>query len=154
MFVIVFERILDSQTCEPERRPMSNNLSSIQCTATKTKEKLVRETLIRVADKWTLLVIDELSDKEPKRFSHVMAGIQGISQRMLTKTLRALERDGMVFREIHMEIPPRVEYRLTALGMSLDEALCSIWQWADRNLTNVQAARQRFDSGEKVRGVD
>jgi DNA-binding HxlR family transcriptional regulator len=122
------------------------NDSTLQKSAThKSKEELVRETLIRVADKWTLLVIDELSDKEPKRFSRVLSGIPGISQRMLNKTLRALERDGLVSREAHMEIPPRVEYRLTALGISLDESLCSVWKWADAHLQSVQAARASFD---------
>jgi DNA-binding HxlR family transcriptional regulator len=92
------------------------------------KEELLREVLERIADKWTLLVIEELDVKRPTRFAELRRKVGGISQKMLTKTLRQLERDGLVTRTIHAEVPPRVEYRLTRLGYSLGEAVCSLWQ--------------------------
>src|SRR5262249_26964015 len=79
------------------------------------KKALVREVLERIADKGTLLVIDALSGKEELRFSELRRALGGVSQKMLTKTLRQLERDGLVARRVYAEVPPRVEYRLTAL---------------------------------------
>lgn len=108
------------------------------------KEKLAREMLGRVADAWTLLVIDALESGE-KRFGQLRREIQGISQKMLTHTLRQLERDGLVTRTVHPVVPPRVDYRLTPLGESLGEAVCGIWLWVEANLEMVQAARGAYD---------
>lgn len=107
-------------------------------------EGLVREILDRVADKWTLVVLDTIWDKE-FRFSRLQAEIGGISQKMLTKTLREMERDGLVVRTVYAEVPPRVEYRLTPLGLSLGEAVCGLWHWAIDHVGEVTAARARFD---------
>lgn len=110
------------------------------------KENFAREMLGRVADQWTLLVIDVLESGE-RRFGQLRQAIPGVSQKMLTKTLRQLERDGLVIRTVHPVIPPRVDYRLTPLGESLAEAVCGIWLWVEANMEKVEAARQGYDAG-------
>jgi DNA-binding HxlR family transcriptional regulator len=107
-------------------------------------DELVRDMLVRIADKWTLLVIDVLAEGE-MRFSRLQEQVGGISQKMLTKTLRQLERDGLVTRHVHAVVPPRVDYKLTALGNSLGQAVCGIWIWAEEHLKDVEKARQAFD---------
>jgi DNA-binding HxlR family transcriptional regulator len=110
------------------------------------KETLVRETLARVADKWTLLVIEALEEGE-LRFARLREAVGGgISQKMLTQTLRSLERDGLVTRRVYPQVPPRVEYALTPLGRSLGEAVCGIWTWAEAHLDDVERARRTFDT--------
>ena len=104
-----------------------------------------RETLARIADKWTLLVTGCLG-AETKRFSELRRGIPGISQKMLTQTLRSLERDGLVTRTIYPTIPPRVEYALTPLGRSLDEPLAAVRSWAEANIAAVRDAQTAFDA--------
>ena len=108
-------------------------------------EMLVNELIGRVADKWTLLVLEELEDNGVLRFTELARMVPGISQKMLTQTLRAMERDGLVERTVHPVIPPKVEYRLTDLGHSLGEAFCGVWHWAGDNLDRVEAARKAFD---------
>lgn len=108
-------------------------------------EMLVNELIGRVADKWTLLVLEELEDNGVLRFTELARMVPGISQKMLTQTLRAMERDGLVERTVHPVIPPKVEYRLTDLGNSLGEAFCGVWHWAGDNLDRVEAARKAFD---------
>ena len=90
-------------------------------------EALVTELIGRVADKWTLLVLEELEDHGTCRFTELSRLVPGISQKMLTQTLRAMERDGLVHRTVHPVIPPKVEYRLTDLGHSLGEAFWGVW---------------------------
>ena len=107
-------------------------------------EELVKEILGRIADKWTLLVIFALEDGE-LRFSRVRDTVGDISQKMLTKTLRQLERDGLVTRHVYAEVPPRVEYKLTPLGESLGEAVCGIWIWAEKHGEDIERARRIFD---------
>lgn len=108
-------------------------------------ETLVNDLIGRVADKWTLLVLEELEEHGTCRFTRLAQLVPGISQKMLTQTLRAMERDGLVHRKVHPVVPPKVEYRLTALGHSLGEAFCGVWQWAEINLDRVEAARAVFD---------
>ena len=108
-------------------------------------ETLVNELIGRVADKWTLLVLEELEDHGTCRFTELSRRVPGISQKMLTQTLRAMERDGLVERTVHPVIPPKVEYRLTDLGHSLGEAFCGVWQWAEANLDRVEKARAAFE---------
>ena len=108
------------------------------------KEALVREILGRVADKWTLLVIEALSEGE-MRFSRLREQIGGVSQKMLTKTLRQLERDGLVTRRVHPVVPPRVDYRLTPLGESLGEAVCGVWLWVEAHMEEVERSRHAYD---------
>lgn len=106
--------------------------------------ELVDEMLGRIADKWTLMVIEELGNGE-MRFTRLRERVTGVSQKMLTKTLRQLERDGLVIRTVHPVIPPHVEYKLTPLGESLGEAVCGIWLWAEKHASDVAKARQKFD---------
>lgn len=115
------------------------------------KDAMVREMLERVADKWTLVVIDELSSGGELRFSRLRNRIGGVSQKMLTKTLRQLERDGLVTRRVHAEVPPRVEYRLTRLGESLGEAVCGVWTWVEKNGRWVRQARRAYDAAKGPR---
>ncbi|MBL0916078.1 MAG: helix-turn-helix transcriptional regulator [Sphingopyxis sp.] len=108
-------------------------------------ELLVNELIGRVADKWTLLVLEELEQHGTCRFTELSRLVPGISQKMLTQTLRQMERDGLVHRTVHPVVPPKVEYRLTDLGCSLGEAFCGVWVWAETNLLAVEAARTAFD---------
>ena len=109
------------------------------------KEELVREMLGRVGDKWTLLVIEELGSGGQQRFTELRNRIGGISQKMLTQTLRQLERDGLVSRKVHPVVPPRVDYNLTPLGEALGEAVCGMWTWVEENLKAVERARRKYD---------
>jgi DNA-binding HxlR family transcriptional regulator len=106
----------------------------------------VSEVLARVGDKWSILVIGTLGGG-PRRFSELKRSIEGISQRMLTLTLRGLERDGFVTRTVTPSIPPRVDYELTDLGRSLLDPVRALGEWAVVNRTTVDAARQSFDAG-------
>jgi DNA-binding HxlR family transcriptional regulator len=105
----------------------------------------VRDVLARVGDKWSVLVVGSL-DEGPLRFSELKRHIEGISQRMLTLTLRNLERDGLVTRLVTPTIPPRVDYELTRAGRSLLEVVGSLAQWAEKNRGAIQAARDKYDA--------
>jgi DNA-binding HxlR family transcriptional regulator len=105
-----------------------------------------RELLDRIADKWTALTIGILADAAaPVRFTELRRAIGGISQKMLTQTLRDLERDGLVVRVIFPVIPPRVEYSLTPLGATLDEPLRALSVWSERHMIQVREAQSTFD---------
>jgi len=104
----------------------------------------VREVLNRVGDKWSILVVGLLNDG-PRRFSDLRRAIEGISQRMLTLTLRGLERDGLATRTVFPTIPPRVDYELTRLGKTLLEPVLALAEWAEKNRFDIQEARDRFD---------
>lgn len=108
------------------------------------------EILGRVGDKWSVLVVMTLRDGS-RRFSEIRRAIPGVSQRMLTLTLRGLERDGLVSRKVTPTIPPRVDYELTALGRSLQTPVIALGRWAYENLSQIQAARAAFDATGKVR---
>ena len=99
-----------------------------------------RQLLDRIGDRWTVLIIGILEDG-PLRFSQISRRVDGISQKMLTQTLRSLEADGLVLRTAYPEIPPRVEYELTELGRSLLVPLAGLVQWAREPMDQVQAAR-------------
>ena len=103
------------------------------------------EVLARVGDKWTVLVVSELG-RGPKRFNEIRRALGSISQRMLTLTLRGLERDGLVTRTVFPTIPPRVDYELTMLGRSLLEPVSGLGLWARRNRPAIEDARRRFDA--------
>ena len=107
--------------------------------------RAVSEVLSRVGDKWTILVVGELG-QGPKRFNEIRRALGSISQRMLTLTLRGLERDGLVTRTVFPTVPPRVDYELTRLGRSLLEPVSGIGLWARQNRERIQEARRRFDS--------
>jgi len=106
---------------------------------------LVNELIGRVADKWTMMILDILADHGELRFTRLSELVEGISQKMLTQTLRQMERDGLVVRTVHPVVPPKVEYRLTGLGLSLGSAFCGVWVWAAENLEQVEQARQAFE---------
>jgi len=105
----------------------------------------VREVLNRVGDKWSVLVVALLGEGT-KRFSELRRTIEGISQRMLTLTLKGLERDGLVTRTMYPTIPPRVEYGLTKLGRSLLVPITGLGEWAEQNREKIQAAREKYDA--------
>ena len=106
--------------------------------------RAVSEVLARIGDKWTVLVVTVLGGG-PKRFSEIRRALGSISQRMLTLTLRGLERDGLVTRTVFPTAPPRVDYELTGLGRSLLEPVSALGLWARRNRSAIQEARRRFD---------
>jgi DNA-binding HxlR family transcriptional regulator len=106
---------------------------------------LVHELIGRVADKWTMIILEVLAERGELRFTRLSELVEGISQKMLTQTLRQMERDGLVVRTVHPVVPPKVEYRLTGLGLSLGSAFCGVWVWATENLERVEQARQAFD---------
>ena len=108
-------------------------------------EALVNDVIGRVADKWTMLILEVLAEHGETRFTRVGELVGGISQKLLTQTLRQMERDGLVIRTVHPVIPPKVEYRLTDLGFTLAEAFCGVWMWAEKNIDRIEAARARFD---------
>ncbi len=109
-------------------------------------DALVTDVIGRVADKWTMLILEALAGHEHLRFTQVGKLVSGISQKMLTQTLRQMERDGLVDRTVHAVIPPRVDYRLTDLGESLGAAFCGVWVWAEVNIERIEAARGTFDA--------
>jgi DNA-binding HxlR family transcriptional regulator len=108
--------------------------------------RAVSDILSRVGDKWTVLVVELLSDG-PMRFNELRRKIGSISQKMLTTTLRGLERDGLVTRTIYPTIPPRVDYELTQLGRELGDPLRALGKWARQNIGHIDEARQRYDQG-------
>jgi DNA-binding HxlR family transcriptional regulator len=107
----------------------------------------VRQILDRVADKWSLLVI-ALLDRRKLRFTQLRREIDGISQRMLTVTLRQLERDGLVERTVHAVVPPRVEYELTPLGGTLHTTIRALVTWTEEHRGEIAAARTEYDARE------
>ncbi|WP_369145894.1 winged helix-turn-helix transcriptional regulator [Streptomyces sp. R44] len=107
----------------------------------------VRQILDRFADKWSLLVI-ALLDRRVLRFTELKREIDGVSQRMLTVTLRQLERDGLVKRTVHPVVPPRVEYELTSLGGTLHTTIRSLVTWTEQHQNEIAAAREAYDARE------
>jgi DNA-binding HxlR family transcriptional regulator len=110
---------------------------------------LVNDLIGRVADKWTMLILEVLTEKGELRFSRLSEAIDGISQKMLTQTLRHMERDGLLMRTVHPVVPPKVEYKLTTLGLGLGAAFCGVWVWASDNLEQVEQARLAFDKANQ-----
>jgi DNA-binding HxlR family transcriptional regulator len=111
--------------------------------------RAVSDVLARVGDKWSVLVVTRLGGG-PLRFNELRRSIGGISQRMLTLTLRGLERDGLVTRSVFPTIPPRVEYALTALGRDLLQPVAALGEWALRNQGKIARAREQFDDVTKT----
>lgn len=118
----------------------SNNHPTSECLK-------ISRVLARVGDKWSVLVIMLLRGK-PRRFSELKRGIEGISQRMLSLTLRNLERDGLVNRTVTPSIPPRVDYALTELGLSLAEPVEALGSWAFAHLAKIDEAQTRYDAAQ------
>ncbi|EMD82764.1 winged helix-turn-helix transcriptional regulator [Pacificimonas flava] len=119
-------------------------------------DALVADMIGRVADKWSMVILEVLEEHGELRFTRLGEKVAGISQKMLTQTLRRMERDGLIVRTVHPVIPPRVEYRLTDLGRSLGRAFCGVWIWAEDHLGTIEAARRDFDArqdGQASRSV-
>ena len=116
-------------------------------------DRLVEEIIGRVADKWTMLLIEILTEQECCRFGELARACTGISQKMLTQTLRAMERDGLVTRKVYAVVPPKVEYRLTDLGLSLSKAFCGVWLWAEGNLETIEQARRSYAERQAAEGT-
>jgi DNA-binding HxlR family transcriptional regulator len=108
-------------------------------------EALVNDLIGQVADKWTMLILEVLAEKGELRFTRLSELVEGVSQKMLTQTLRHMERDGLLTRTVHPVVPPKVEYKLTQLGLSLGAAFCGVWIWAAKNFDQVERARVEFD---------
>lgn len=111
------------------------------------------EVLARVGDKWSVYVIHVLGDAGTLRFGELRRRVDGISQRMLTVTLRSLERDGLVSRAMFPQVPPRVEYTLTPLGATLRGIVGALIQWSEAHLPQIDEARTRYDSATPGWGV-
>ena len=109
----------------------------------------ISRVLARIGEKWSVLIIIMLTD-EPRRFSELKRAIGGVSQRMLTLSLRGLERDGLVKRTVFPVVPPRVEYELTPLGRSLVAPVSALGEWARVHLTEIDSAREVFDRKEAL----
>lgn len=136
----------DLQPSTQEPAPAAYN-SARDCTA--EVDALSTELLGHVADKWTLVVLEELAEHRTLRFNELRRNIPGVSQKMLTQTLRQMEEIGLVVRKVHAVIPPKVEYELTKLGYSLGGAVCQLWRWVADNAIEMQTARKNF-SARKV----
>lgn len=108
---------------------------------------LAREILARVGDKWSVYILHVLAQDGTLRFTALRARIEGISQRMLTVTLRGLARDGLVARTVYAEVPPRVEYALTPLGSTLSGMVCGLVEWSNAHTKDIDAARATYDAG-------
>lgn len=107
---------------------------------------LVRDIIGKVADKWTMLILEALEEHGTLRFTDVGRKVGDISQKMLTKTLRQMEADGLVRRVVHPVIPPHVDYSLTEMGRSLSAAFCGVWEWAAAHHAQIEASRTTFSA--------
>ena len=109
-----------------------------------------RVVLDRIGDKWTVLVIGSLVDGS-LRFSELRARIGGVAPKVLTQTLRAMERDGLLTRTVHAQVPPRVDYELTPLGASLTGPIATLTDWAETHLTQILGSRDSYDAAAEAR---
>ena len=143
---------MESGPADPEREPPEaavmpavDTAEPAAAAAGEPASCRAREVLQRVGDKWSVLAIDLLG-RGTMRFTELHRGINGITARMLTVTLRGLERDGIVTRTIHPVIPPRVEYALTPMGRTLLDTIGQLVTWADSHLAEIDAARAAYDA--------
>lgn len=107
-------------------------------------EALVQDIIGKVADRWTMLILEALEEHGTLRFTQIGRIVSGISQKMLTQTVRRMEEDGLVKRTVHPVIPPHVDYTLTPIGHSLSEAFCGVWIWAEKYRDEIETARRAF----------
>lgn len=133
------------QQAEDEQPPLAAMPPFASMTGLTASECPVRDVLDRLGDAWSFLVVLKLADG-PQRFNALKRQVTGISQRMLTVTLRSLERDGLLARTVFPTTPPQVEYRLTPLGLSLVEPMMVLTRWASAHHDSVRAARSRYDA--------
>lgn len=132
---------------------MSTRFTEMVHICTQDDPEVFRSVLDRIADKWTLIVI-ALLEERTLRFTELLASIPGISRRMLTLTLRSLERDGLVTRKIYAEVPPRVEYRATELGVALSAPVVELATWIARHKKQIQGHRLAFDAAVEGRSSE
>src|ERR1700734_674683 len=115
-------------------------------TLTEAEDALTREMVSRISDKWSLWTMSAIAGQGgPMRFSRIMDRVEGISQKSLTKTLRGLERDGLITRQVFAEVPPRVEYTITALGSEMLDNVAPLWLWVAKSVQRFQDCRSAFD---------
>ena len=115
-------------------------------TLTEAEDALTREMVSRISDKWSLWTMSVIAESgHPMRFSRIMEQVEGISQKSLTKTLRGLERDGLITREVFAEVPPRVEYAITPLGSEMLDNVTPLWVWVAKSVQSFQTCRVAFD---------
>ncbi|GEP02509.1 winged helix-turn-helix transcriptional regulator [Methylobacterium oxalidis] len=113
-------------------------------------EALVQDIIGKVADKWTMLILEALQEQGTLRFTQLGKAVGRISQKMLTQTVRQMEQDGLVHRTVHPVIPPHVDYTLTPLGESLSAAFCGVWIWAEAHHAEILRAREAFAAARKA----
>lgn len=123
-------------------------------TLTSEQEELGHEIAQMISDRWTVWAIFELSTKGRMRFSRLMEAVEGVTQKMLTKTLRQLERHGLVTRTLYPEVPPRVEYELTPLGHEMVVKISPFWAWVKATVPSFVEARDKFDARKKRIAAD
>ena len=117
-------------------------------TLTEAEDALTRDLVSRISDKWSLWTMSVIAEYgEHMRFSRIMDQVEGISQKSLTKTLRGLERDGLITREVFAEVPPRVEYTITALGSEMLDNVAPLWLWVAKSVRRFQDYQAAFDRG-------
>ncbi|MGA8938410.1 MAG: helix-turn-helix domain-containing protein [Acidobacteriaceae bacterium] len=140
-----------AEAANAEPKPMKaqekSSAKSAEKPSIKSQEKidnLVRDIIERIADKWTMVVLDVLAEHGTVRFTKLGKLAGGVSQKMLTKTVRQMESDGLVKRTVHPVVPPHVDYELTELGKSLGQAFRSVWIWAEKNYDAVEQSRSAF----------
>jgi DNA-binding HxlR family transcriptional regulator len=115
-------------------------------TLTDAEDELTREMVSRISDKWSLWTMSVIAEfGQPMRFSRIQERVNGISQKSLTKTLRVLERDGLITRQVFAEVPPRVEYAITTLGSDMLESIAPLWLWVAKNVQRFTTCRAKFD---------
>ena len=124
----------------------SNQAAKIATPSERDECRGLAQIIGRVGDKWTVMVVGHLSESGVMRFNTLMRAIPGVSHRMLTLTLRALQRDGLVRRTAYATVPPRVDYELTALGRSLTEPLSMLAEWASTRRSEIENAQREYDS--------
>jgi DNA-binding HxlR family transcriptional regulator len=108
-------------------------------TLTEAEDELTREMVSRISDKWSLWTMSVIADlRQPMRFSRIQDRVDGISQKSLTKTLRTLERDGLITRRVFAEVPPRVEYSITALGSEMLDSVAPLWHWVAKSVQRLK----------------
>ena len=113
---------------------------------TEAQDDLTREMVSRISDKWSLWTMSVIAEnRQPMRFSRIMAHVEGISQKSLTKTLRGLERDGLITRQVFAEVPPRVEYTITILGSEMLDNVAPLWLWVAKRVQRFEEQRAEFD---------
>jgi len=138
-------RNVKKQATAPKNNSRTLRFQSAEGVASSTEvDKIVEEVIGRIANKWTMLLLEALAQNGVVRFSQLAKLINGISQKMLTQTLRQMEADGFVTRTVYAVVPPRVEYALTPLGESLGEAFCGVWHWAEANYAELEQRRQAY----------